>query len=187
MATQSYQFTRVLHWTSACLVAGLLASGIYMADGHDYALYDWHKAFGVIALLLVLVRLYHRARHPWQSSAAGGRQEQLVQLMHRSLLLACVAMPLSGMAYSGLGGHGVAVFGLPLIPSQYSAEGTAIAFSQPGSELGKTIHYYVGYLMTALVLLHGLAALKHHFIDKDNTLLRMLMATEKTSSDRGIK
>ncbi len=174
MTNTPHQSTRFLHWLSASLIIVLLASGIYMADGNDYALYDWHKAFGVIALLLVIVRLYHRKRKPWPSSSNGTQHEKLVHFMHRFLLFACVMMPISGIAYSGFGGYGVDVFGLNIVPNGYNQQGEVVPFNLIGSDLGKVIHYYLGYLMTALVLLHVLAAVKHHFIDKDNTLRNML-------------
>ena len=176
MTFQAQQVTRVLHWLSALFIIGLLGSGIYMADGNDYALYDWHKAFGVIALLLVIIRLYHRKVNPWQSSAKGSQHEKYVQLMHQFLLTACVLMPISGLIYSGLGGFGVDVFGIEIIPHRYSENGQVLAFNQAGSDIGKAIHYYLGYLMTALVLIHVAAALKHHFIDKDTTLSAMIKA-----------
>ncbi|NTS76330.1 cytochrome b [Catenovulum sp. SM1970] len=180
MTTQSTQATRTIHWLSALLIIGLLASGLYMTDGHDYSFYDWHKSFGVIALLLIAIRLYNKFKNPWQSSAKGTEHEKIVNIMHHFLLFACVMMPISGMAYSGLGGHGVAVFGLTIIPDNYNAAGQAVPFSETGRAIGQQIHVYLGYAMVALVSLHVLAALKHHFIDKDNTLTRMLSANGET-------
>ncbi len=176
MTFQAQQVTRVLHWLSALIIIGLLGSGIYMADGNAYAWYDWHKAFGALALLLVIIRLYHRKNHPWQSSAKGTQNERYVQLMHQFLLIACVLMPVSGLIYSGLGGFGVDVFGIEVIPHRYNENGEVLAFSQAVSDIGKAVHYYLGYLMTALVIIHVAAALKHHFIDKDNTLSAMIKA-----------
>jgi len=176
MTFQAQQVTRVLHWLSALIIIGLLGSGIYMADGNAYAWYDWHKAFGALALLLVIIRLYHRKNHPWQSSAKGTQNERYVQLMHQFLLIACVLMPVSGLIYSGLGGFGVDVFGIEVIPHRYNENGEVLAFSQAVSDIGKAVHYYLGYLMTALVIIHVAAALKHHFIDKDNTLSAMVKA-----------
>ncbi|CAM5220035.1 cytochrome b [Alishewanella longhuensis] len=180
MVNQSQQFTRILHWLSAVLLIGLLASGIYMADGHNYALYDWHKAFGVMALLLVIVRLYYRAKNPWPSAARGTAHEKPIHLMHQSLLLICVMLPITGMLYSGLGGFGIEVFGLTLVPNGYTEQGEVLPYSQEGSDFGKIMHYYLGYLMAALVLLHASAALKHHFVDQDSTLLNMVRPSKNS-------
>lgn len=181
MQEKSNYVTRLLHWLSAVLIIGLLISGIYMAEGYDYSLYDWHKAFGVIALLLVLNRLFYRRRNPWRSSAKGTQHEKTVELMHQCLLSLCLLMPVSGLVYSGLGGYGVSVFGFTIIADAYTQTGEVIAYSQSGSDSGKAMHFYMGYLMAVLVMLHGLAALKHHFIDKDFTLTRMLIGTKKSA------
>lgn len=180
MARFDYRLNRFFHWSSAVLILTLLASGSYMADGNLYALYDWHKAVGVLALLLLLARFYHSHRQPWPSSTAGSLWHRPVQWLHRGLLAACLIMSLSGLAYSGLAGYGVALFGLELIPSNYNEQGTAIAFYQAGSDLGKMLHTYVGYALMAVVLLHIAAALKHHVVDKDPTLRRMLGARDKS-------
>ncbi len=181
MKEKSHHVTRFLHWFSALLVIGLLVSGIYMADGNAYSFYDWHKAFGVIALLLILVRLLYRKRNPWHSSAKGTKYEKSVDLMHQCLRITFLLMPLSGIVYSGLGGYGVSLFGLTLIADGYTPSGDVVAYSQLGSDMGKALHYYIGYFMAALVTLHVLAALKHHFIDKDLTLTRMLISGRKSA------
>lgn len=181
MKENPHHVTRFLHWFSTILVISLLASGIYMADGNDYSLYDWHKAFGVIALVLILVRLLYRKRNPWSSSAKGTKYEKPVDLMHQCLLAVFLLMPLSGIVYSGLGGYGVSLFGFMIIADGYTPSGDVVAYSQLSSYVGKAIHYYIGYLMFALVTVHGLAALKHHFIDKDKTLTRMLLCPHKSA------
>ena len=174
MNKNNHQLTRIIHWLSAVLIIGLLSSGIYMSDGHDYSFYDWHKSFGVIALLLIALRIHHRRNNPWQSSAQGTKHEQVVHLMHRFLIWACVLMPISGIVYSGLSGHGVEVFGIPLIFSNYNSAAEAMPYNLWLSDFGKLVHTYLGYTMAVLVTMHVLAALKHHIVDKDLTLKRML-------------
>jgi len=176
MASRTHTVTRAIHWVSALIIIGLLASGIYMSDGNDYSWYDWHKSFGVLAFLLIAGRLYYRQQKPWQSFAQGSKHERMAKWVHNGLLVFCVLMPLSGMAYSGLGGHGVDLFGFSIVPSRYTND-SAVPFSQLGSDIGYAVHYIVGYLMSALVLLHIFAALKHHFVDRDSTLKRMLFGT----------
>lgn len=179
MQQNPQRLTRILHWLSALILIGLLASGIYMADGHSYAFYDWHKAFGVIALCLILFRFLHRAKHPWPSSTIGTKYEKSVKRVHNLLLIGGILLPITGLLYSGLGGFGVSLFGLTLIPNGYNASGEVIAFHKFGSDLGKLLHFYLGYLFTALVILHIAAALKHHFINRDQTLNNMLKSQIK--------
>lgn len=174
MATDKTTVTRTIHWASALIIMGLLASGLYMTDGNDYSFYPWHKSFGVIALGLILLRLYYKSRYPWHSFAEQTSKRTLVKAAHYFLLAASLFMPLSGLALSGFGGYGVDVFGFTLIPNNYDATGQAQPFSESGLNIGRQIHIYLGVIFTALVCLHILAALKHHFLDKDLTLKRML-------------
>src|SRR5690606_22566149 len=142
----------------------LIVLGFYMANTESYGFYSLHKSLGVCALAAALIRLVWRWVYPWQSSALGTAQEQLVKWAHRLLLFLLLLMPLTGMSLSGFGGHGVYLFGLQIIPSQYNTEGEAIPFNAELSELGYIAHEGIAYLFTALLLLHIGAALKHHFL-----------------------
>jgi cytochrome b561 len=124
-------------------------------------------------MALILLRLMHRRREKWQSAARNTPQYNLVNKAHQLLLFASVAMPVTGLLLSGLSGHGVALFGLSLIPSNY-LDNTAVPFSELGYVFASWLHTIVGYAFFILVIGHILAALKHHFISKDNTLKRML-------------
>jgi cytochrome b561 len=175
MTTDKHFRTRFIHWLSALIVIGIVVSGIFMSNSHDYSIYPWHKSFGVIALALIIIRLYQRSKQRWVSSAAGSSQERFVHVIHQILIVCLIAMPLSGLGLSGFGGYGVDVFGLTFIPSNYVAD-EAVAYSQALSDVSKQIHIYVGYSFASLIVLHAGAAFKHHFIEKDKTLLRMISA-----------
>jgi Cytochrome B561 len=170
--------TRLIHWSMAVLIVGLLALGFYMANTHSYGFYALHKSLGVLAILLLVLRLSWRVLHPWQSSAYGTPSEKWVKQVHLTLLTLLAFMPLSGLCLSGFGGYGVEFFGVQLIPSQFDELGAAIPYHSGLAELGYIAHELVAYLFTALLVLHVLAALKHHFLDKDNTLKRMLGTAE---------
>ncbi|NVK25610.1 MAG: cytochrome b [Gammaproteobacteria bacterium] len=158
----------------ALIVIGLIALGFYMANTESYQFYDLHKSFGVIASLFLIARLVWRKFYPWRSSANGTKQARLVRFAHRLILILLLLMPLSGFLISGFGGHGVGVFGLQIIPSNYNDSGLAVRHNEFLTELGYFMHELVAYLLTALLVLHIAAALKHHLIDKDDTLKRML-------------
>lgn len=169
-----HNITRTLHWLMALLVIGLIALGFYMATTESYHLYDLHKSLGVLALILLVFRLIWRTIKPWQSSAKNKSQEGLVQMAHRMLLILLLLMPVSGFSISGFGGHGVAFFGLQIIPSNYNESGEAIPFNKTLTEVGYFSHELVAYLFSFLIVIHVAAAMKHHLVDKDNTLKRML-------------
>jgi len=178
---RSLGITRTIHWSMAIFIIALLSLGFYMANTESYGLYALHKSLGVFALIAIAFRLTWRTLKPWQSSAIGTKQEKLVKRVHIALILLLALMPLSGLCLSGFGGYGVEFFGLPLIPSQYNEEGIAIPFNALLSDFGYIAHEVIAYMFTILLVLHVLAALKHHLLDKDNTLKRMLGTAERAA------
>lgn len=174
MKQHAERITRVIHWSVAALVISILALGFYMTNTESFGYYPLHKSLGVIALVAVLARLYWRIKHPWLSSAKGTSQEKAVSIAHTALIVFLVLMPITGMCLSGFGGYGVKLFGIELIPSNYNEAGKAVPFNALLADFGYIAHQIVGYAFSALITLHALAAFKHHLIEKDNTLTRML-------------
>jgi cytochrome b561 len=80
------------------------------------------------------------------------------------------------MLYSGGSGHGLSLFGWVIVPENPDIEnpGNVIAYSETMSQFGETAHEILGYALVVAILLHIIGALKHHLLDKDRTLLRML-------------
>lgn len=177
MAKKSQFTTRVIHWIMAALIVLLLISGFYMVNAQAYPLYPWHKSLGVVAAIAIIIRLYWRSRQQWVSSAKGTRLERPVKFVHYLILALLVLMPLSGFMLSGFGGYGVALFGFEIIPSNFNASGEAVAYNEKLAALGYFFHPPLAIVLTALLSLHIVAALKHHFFDKDDTLRRMLGKT----------
>ena len=174
MKQNNLKLTVAIHWLMALLIIGVITVGLYMAYTHTVPLYAWHKSFGLIALLLIIVRLVWRKKQPWQSAAKGSKQEGFVKVIHNLLLLGLVLMPITGMLYSGFLGFGFSLFDWVLVPRNLDENQQVVPYHQAIGALGKTLHWIIGYVFTALISLHIIAALKHHFIDKDDTLIRML-------------
>jgi len=164
----------VLHWLIAILIIGAFTLGLVMTDipGISPAklrYFSWHKWTGVTVLLLACLRLLWRLKNrppalpdampAWQRGAAHG--------LHHLLYVFIFAVPLSGYCYTLAAGIPVVYFGLFQLPV-FIAKNPALA------ETLKPIHYWLNMSMAALVALHVLAALKHHFLDRDGTLRRML-------------
>ncbi len=168
----------LLHWLVAIGMIGLTAVGLYMSRAEQWFLYPIHKSFGVLVLGLVLVRVVWRLRNGWPAQVAGGTawEHRLAHAAHWLLIVLTLAMPISGMMHSGAGGHGIAVFGLQLVPSQHKPEapGEAIPFNASVAEWGEALHEWLGYLLILTVTLHVAGALKHHWVYKDGVLRRML-------------
>jgi cytochrome b561 len=105
--------------------------------------------------------------------------------VHWLLLICIVVMPITGMIYSGASGYGLGIFGFEFFPTHYGADGQAVPFNAKLSDLGQSLHGYIGYFLLALIMVHLAGALKHHFSDKDRTLKRMLgFATGEADSPR---
>lgn len=174
--TQLSPVTRLLHWLVAITIVTLLCVGFYMSTFEVGWLYPIHKSVGVLALLVILPRIIWRLKNGWPVPVRDyDRWEQRVaRLSHWVLILGSIIMPLSGFIFSGASGHGVDVFGLVLAPTNYNANHEAIPFNEPMADFGHEVHEIVGTIMAITIVLHVLGALKHHFVDKDRTLLRML-------------
>ncbi len=170
--------TIALHWLVALPFIGMLATGLYMKNTETWWLYSIHKSIGVILFTVILVRVIWRIKRGWPKPVrAYEKIEQILsKATHWLLILGTLAMPLSGMLLSAASGHGFGVFGLALMPSNPSPTtlGEVVPFSEGLYAFSAGIHEWAGYLLVATVLLHVAGALKHHFFDRDKTLLRML-------------
>ncbi|MBL8418750.1 MAG: cytochrome b [Dechloromonas sp.] len=164
---------KTLHWLMAILLFGLLALGFYMHDlplsPEKLKLYSWHKWAGVTAFLLVLVRLAWRVTHlPPALPASMPRIMQLAaHAGHFALYALMIAIPLSGWLMSSAKGFQTVWFGVLPIPD----------LLDKNKELGDLlaiVHKGLNLLFVAVLAGHIGAALKHHFIDRDDILTRML-------------
>lgn len=167
-----------LHWIIAIGVIVLLYTGYYMATFEVWGLYGWHKATGVVLSLVIVLRVIWRLAKDWPQAlgATHAFEQTLAKLTHGFLLLASLAMPLSGLMYSGASGHGVFVASIQIIPKNISAENPeeVVPFSPKLKEIGWNTHHHLGYTMMLILGLHIAGALKHQIIYKDRTLKRML-------------
>lgn len=167
--------TITLHWVMAILLVGLFSVGLYMT-GLDY--YDplyhkvpwWHKSFGLLVFLLLVFRFIWKMVNPkpdplsmhkkWEVSAA-----DFIQRVFYVLLL---LMAMSGYFISTAKGKGIEFFTFFEFPAitEVIDEGMV--------DLIGDAHYVLALILATLVVLHASATLKHHFIDKDETLKRMI-------------
>ena len=164
---------RALHWWMAALLIGLIGMGLYMADQPDgdakWALFDLHKSLGVTAFLLLLARAFWRAYSPPPKPPASmsDLENSVARAGHFLLYVAMFALPFTGYLDSSLGGYHISVFGLFDVP-------LLLAKNESLGKLAETAHSLIAYGLIALVVLHAGAALKHHFVAKDDVLRRML-------------
>lgn len=172
--------TILLHWLVAIMVLSMLTVGVYMTNQEVYALYPWHKSFGQLIFLIVLVQVIRRLKNGWPQAVSqySAAERMLARSVHYLLLVGVLLMPVFGFLMSVFGGNGVAFFGLPLVarnpdPTNLSK---VIPLNGPLAEVMSSAHGILGFLLMLAILLHIAGALKHHVLDKDGTLRRMLGA-----------
>lgn len=162
--------SRFNHWITAAVMIGMIAFGLYLDDlprESKGALMGLHKSIGFTFLFFALWRVIMRVAQGFPPALGNMPkwQEMAAKAMHWALLAAILLMPVSGMLMSLYGDHAINVFGLFTIPGQGKVE----AIGGPAH----LIHGLLGKVLIALIILHVIAALKHHIFDKDATLARM--------------
>lgn len=164
---------KIFHWLMGILIIAMLAVGLYMTGlpaGPDKSqIYGIHKAVGAIILALVVIRFIWRNLNivPLLPSTLPNIYKMLAHGAHMSLYALMIIMPMSGWIMSSAAGYPVSVFGLFNLPDLVSKDPVL-------REMAGFIHTICAYLLIGLLVLHIAAALKHHFIDKDNVFRRML-------------
>jgi cytochrome b561 len=169
------------HWTMALLIAGLFVLGKVMTaldpmEPDTFALYQWHKSFGFVVLVLVLGRLAWRAVNPSPSLPEGMPwYERLASgLGHAGLYAAMLILPLSGWLMVSASPWGIPTVLFETVPVPHLPVPSVLGDKASAEETLKGVHEIVGNLLALLVLLHVAAALKHHFINRDTVLSRMV-------------
>jgi cytochrome b561 len=161
-----------LHWLLGLAIVLTFGLGLYMADlpfsMTRLKLFNWHKWAGVSILALSALRLLWRLTHrPPADLPAPAWQLKAAHWTHGLLYALFFAVPLAGWAYSSAAGFPIVWFGVLPLPD-------FVPRDKALSELLKEAHELLSYGLAALVLAHVAAALKHHWIDRDGLLSRML-------------
>ncbi len=172
-ASEWHRLSMLLHWLIALLIAGLATVGLLMVDMANspakIGVYQLHKSIGITVLALVALRLLWRLATRAPAPVAGLPRWQRIaaSAMHFALYAMMLLIPLSGWLFNSAANFPLKWFGLIKLP----------ALSGPDPALKASalaVHVYGFYVLAALVLLHAAAALKHHWIDHNATLARML-------------
>lgn len=170
--TDSYGLvSRTLHWLLAALLLAVLVLGLVVEDMAKgplrAATMNWHQSLGFLVLVLVAVRLLWRLVNPLPQPLGAGLAGRLAVLMHWVLYALMIAQPLSGWLLIQAEGHELALFGRMPLPA-------LVAESEVLEEVMEALHGGIWVVLATAALGHVAAALKHHFIDRDRTLTRML-------------
>jgi cytochrome b561 len=168
---------QALHWIVAALIVTQFTLA-WRADDlplgmHKLALLARHKSFGMTVFMLAILRLAWRMFNPPPTLPDGmsSIERFLARSTHVAFYVLLFAMPLSGLLMSSAKNYSVSWFGVFTWPN-------LIAPNERGFEFLKSTHYVLSIVLFAVAILHILAALKHHFWNKDDVLTRMLPFTK---------
>jgi cytochrome b561 len=168
---------QTFHWIIAALIVTQFTLA-WMADDlplgvHKLALLARHKSFGMTVLMLAVLRLVWRLfnRAPELPTGMSKTERQLAKGTHVLLYALIFIMPFTGWLMSSAKNYSVSWFGRFTWPN-------LIGPNERAFEVLKTTHQCLSWLLFAVALLHILAALKHHFWNKDDVLTRMLPFTK---------
>lgn len=184
----------ILHWLIALGIFAMFGIGWYMADLpkegakqlaydiFDWGIYTWqlseeasprtfyfnlHKSIGVTLFALIVIRVLWRLTHKPPALLASYKaiERKIATGAHHLLYLVMIALPLSGVIMAINSKYGIKWFGISFI------SGTD---NKPARDFWVEVHEVIGVILLVIVIVHILGALKHKFIDKDETLSRML-------------
>ena len=193
-ATGYTKTAKVLHWLIAIAIFCMFVLGWFMSDlpkeapkqiAYDLfnlGVYTWnlteeisprtfyfnlHKSIGVTILALIFIRILWRITHrpPALLDSYKVWERKLASGAHHLLYLLMVALPISGIIMATYSKYGIKWFGVPFIKG---------LDNNPMRELFKEVHEIIGVIILLVIIVHIVGALKHKFIDKDDTLKRML-------------
>jgi len=164
----------LLHWLVALAVLGLFGLGLWMVELSYYDPWyrrapDIHKGIGILLFLTLVLRLVWRLgnRRPRPLPEHTRIEVRAAAVIHPLLYLLPFAVMVSGYLISTADGRPIDVFGLFQVPATLTGLPNQ-------ADLAGDIHLALAITTIALASVHALAALKHHFLDRDRTLLRML-------------
>lgn len=164
-----------LHWLMAIILTGLFVLGLYMTslDYYDplyHSLPWWHKSFGLLLLILLILRFIWKISNPKPEALKTHKQWEikLAHLIQSAFYVLILLTIILGYLISTAKGKGVEFFTLFEFPAI-----TEVIDEEIVDMIGNA-HLVMALLLATLVVLHAAAALKHHFLDKDETLKRMI-------------
>lgn len=164
----------MLHWLVALAVIGLFSLGVWMTGLGYYD--DWykrgpelHKSIGIVLFIIMLARVVWSAMNikPDDEPGSSAWQRRAAHGTHRLLYALLFTLVISGYLISTADGRAIEVFGLFPVPA-------SITGIDNMEDIAGEVHWYLALLLIGLSGVHALAALKHHFIDRDRTLIKML-------------
>ncbi|SEG06606.1 cytochrome b [Marinobacterium lutimaris] len=169
----------LIHWVMALAIIGMYPLGLYI-DSLSY--YDpayrtvphWHKSIGMLVLGALFIRVVWKSLNPKPQAlpSHGALVRLATKLGHFGLYLLMFVALASGYMISTADGAPIEVF-------NWFSVAALPELVERQEDVAGAVHYWVATVLIVLAGLHALAALKHHFIDKDETLSRIFNAKQE--------
>lgn len=164
---------KFLHWSIAALIFLQFVLGwmavTWRLSPTKLQLFIWHKSFGILVLALVVLRLLWRFANPTPALPLDTRssERRAAHGFHFALYALMLALPLSGWLINSAAKVPFRVFWLFPLPA-------IAAPDKELAELAKQVHYALFITLAAILVIHVGAALRHHFVKRNDVLVRML-------------
>ncbi len=169
-----HKISKIFHWLMAILVFGQVFGGIYMVhfmsqSSNRFEIYNLHKSFGAILLILIFLRVFNRLinKPPKLPNTISKIEQNIGHLVHYSLYLLMILIPLSGYLMSNSYGFDVNLFNITLpnlMDRNYELAGYFSA-----------AHKYLGYTILLFICLHIAGTIRHVFFDRqENNILKRI-------------
>ncbi len=176
----------VFHWMIAALFAGQVTLGIFMTGLADeelskFGLYQWHKSFGLLILLLALMRLGWRLanRAPDAPAGLGAFERRAARLAHVFLYAAIVLVPVTGWAFVSSSPLAIPTFAFYLVVVPH----LPVPVSEAAEAVLQRVHTSLALVSASVAIVHIGAALRHHFVLRDAVLRRMFVPVRRQRGD----
>ncbi|CDL85050.1 cytochrome b [Xenorhabdus szentirmaii] len=173
-STEFGHISILIHWLVALAVYGMFGLGLWMVTLGYYDTWyhrapELHKSIGCLLFIIMVIRVVWRLISPPPKPLASHSYfiRIMSRLMQFTLYIVLFGILCSGYLISTAEGQPIYVFGWVEIPAIFTGQGMQ-------ADMAGIIHLYLAWIVVVLSLLHGLASLKHHFIDHDSTLKRIL-------------
>lgn len=169
-----YPIQKQLHWISALLILALFSLGVWMRSLDYYNPWyqqapDLHKSIGVLLMAIIIMRMLTRGllKSPSPLSSHRAWEIKAAHIVHLMMYALITTILVSGYLIATADNRGIEVFSIFELPALFTP-------FEEQEDIAGLIHEWGAYTLITLVIMHVAGALKHHFIDKDETLKRML-------------
>jgi|TARA_B110000483_G_scaffold242295_2_gene327653 cytochrome b561 len=169
----------LIHWIMALVIIGMLCLGLWMVELDYYSPWyetgpDIHRSIGILIFLALIFRLFWRLTNiqPKPEPKLKTWEIRSAAAVHWLLYILIILIATTGYLLSTADGRSVLVFNWFSLPAK-------ITSIPDQANLSGRLHYLLAISLMVLAGLHALAALKHHFYDKDKTLVRMFGKSDR--------